>query len=365
MLKFGFSQVPGNDWAKKYLSSVALGKDVPQSIIITGESGVGKLPLAEQFALALLCENPTSEGACGKCNSCLTYGQGQNRDIAYWYPKGQNTTIDQMRRLKEISVYTPTKGKYKINIIQKGDTLNEEASNSILKIIEEPPAYLINILIYTNPHNILQTIRSRSIAVNMQPVSLELIKNYLSDNYGITGAECESVAGFSMGALGKAVLLAENEKRDVFRQMCFECVQAVVSKPMDLLYLADRLADRDYYFSEKGKESADDIKNSPKDFFPNPVVCQTTQSEAVFIALDMISLIFRDLFAVKCGADSDIINKDKINSLKDMADRLSQEKIQKAINTVWKTKDRLRANINTVTALQAMLCRILMELREK
>lgn len=363
MPDFGFSTVPGNNAAKNYFLNLLKSENIPQSIIITGEEGLGKLRIAEQFVMALLCEKRNEDGACGKCNSCLSYIQRQNPNAAYWYPKGQNTTIDQMRSLKEMSAYTPAKGKYKINIIEKGDTLNEEASNSILKIIEEPPKYLINILLYSNPHNILQTIKSRSIAVNLNPVSKDLIKDYIMKHYDISEDYGEFVSLFSMGSVGRAKMFLENEKRDIFRQLIFDAAKSILTDPMDILYIADRLGDRNFYFSETGKEKAEDIKNSPKNYFLYAVECEYTQSQCVFFALDMLSLVLRDMLAVICGAENETVNRDRLDEIKKLAEKTAKEKIIKSIRIIWQTKDKLRANINTSIALQSMLCRMLTEMK--
>ncbi|MBQ7258233.1 MAG: hypothetical protein IJS60_11145 [Abditibacteriota bacterium] len=364
MHNFGFDHILGNETASKYLCNLSLSEDVPQSIIITGEEGVGKLQLAEQFALSLLCENKTPKGPCGLCNNCQTYAQKHNPNIAYWYPKGQNTTIDQMRALKELSMYPPIKAKYKINIIQKGDTLNEEASNSILKIIEEPPTYLINILIYSNPHNILQTIRSRSIVINLSPINKDVIKSYLSKNHNLDQSFLTFAISYSMGSIGKALILAENEKRDDLRQITFDCVKSIITKPMDLLYLADILSNKDNYFSKTGKITKEEIKADPKLFYSYPIICEITSQEGVLFALDMISLIFRDMLVLKTSESKELINIDKKDEIKTFSDKLTEEKIIKAINIIWKTKDKLKANVNTAISLQAMLCRLLFELKK-
>lgn len=364
MPDFGFSHIPGNEGVKKYLSALVMGKNVPQSVIITGEEGVGKLALAEQFALALLCENPTEEGACGKCSSCRAYGDGNNPNIAYWYPKGQNTTIDQMRTLKELSGYTPAKGRYKINIIEKGDTLNEEASNSILKIIEEPPEYLVNILIYNNPHNILQTIRSRSITVGMSPVSREILEEYLKKKSDLDDKTVSFASFLAMGSVGKAREFLENDKREELRKLIFDCVRGVTSKPMDLLYLADMIADKKNYYSDTGRPDADEIKQSPRNYFFAPVECEITQMQAVLNFLDILALVFRDIIVCRCGSEN-IINTDRREETEKLSGKISEEKAGEAIRIIWKTKDKIRSNVNMTIALQSMLCRLLISLREK
>lgn len=361
MLKFGFSHLLGNEYAKKYFLS--LRENVPQSIIITGEEGVGKLDFAEQFSLMLMCENPNEDGPCGKCNSCLSYKEGQNPNIFYWYPKGQNTTIDQMRSLKEMSMYSPTKGKYKINIIQKGDTLNEEASNSILKIVEEPPTYLINILLYNNPHNILQTIRSRSIVVNLNSVSIDLIRDYLVNNYDIDQNYASFVSKYSMGSLGRALLLIENEKKDAIREIVFNIIKSIVSKPMDLLYLSDLLSDKKNYIIENNKKSLDEIKQDVRECYSYPIHCEISNIAGVLFGLDMLSFVFRDILAVLSDANDEIINIDKKEIISKFSERLSEEYIINAIKLIWQTKDKIKANVNGTIAIQSLLCKLLIELK--
>jgi len=361
MLKFGFHHLLGNDYAKRYFLS--LRENVPQSIIITGEEGVGKLSFAEQFSLMLLCENPNENGPCGLCNSCLSYKEGHNPNIFYWFPKGQNTTIDQMRSLKEMSMYSPTKGKYKINIIQKGDTLNEEASNSILKIVEEPPSYLINILLFNNPHNILQTIRSRSIVVNLNSVSVELIKDYLINNYDIDQNYGDFVSKYSMGSLGKALLLVENEQKDAIREIAFDIIRAILNKPMELLYLADLLSDKKNYLVETGKKSLDEVKNDVRECYSYHINCETSNIGGILFGLDMLSFVFRDILAVLSSSDKELINIDKKNEIVKFSEKFSEEYIINSIKLIWQTKDKIKANINATIGIQSLLCKLLIDLK--
>ena len=363
MPSFGFNKIVGNDFAKNYLLKLVREKNCPQSLVLTGQNGVGKLTLAIEFALALLCQNPTDSGACGKCNSCHTYASGMNPNIYFWYPKGQNTTIDQMRSLKENAGYAPIRNKYKVNIIQNADTLNTEASNSILKVIEEPPEYLVNILVYDNQANILQTIRSRSILVALNPVEFSLIKKHLTENFGVESDYAEFLSRYSMGSVGKAVRFIDNAKAGDFREAIFNCIESVIAKPHDILSLADFLSNKNNYIEENKNSVVDseELKSNVAGYMPVPVEQEKSNIEAVLLAIDMLCILLRDLLVVLSGEDNTIVNIDKKDIVVKLANKLTVEKITSAIKIAWTTKDKIKSNVNLLLSLEDMLSKMYIE----
>ncbi|MBQ7526068.1 MAG: hypothetical protein IJT09_06505, partial [Abditibacteriota bacterium] len=165
--------IVGCDFPKKILASAVTSGNQAGAYLFFGPRGVGKTLTAMEFAKALNCENPVEGGSCDECASCRSIDHGHSPDIMLWSPEGQNTKIEQMRHMREEAWHAPLRMKFKVNIIEKADTMNEESSNSVLKLLEEPPDYLVNILLYENTSRILDTIASRcaSLATSLLPLA--------------------------------------------------------------------------------------------------------------------------------------------------------------------------------------------------
>jgi len=380
----GFDKIVGHDYVKKCL--LGLDKNSrPNTMIFTGSKGVGKLTTAVEYSLLLMCENPLENGACYQCHSCKSYEKGLNPNIAFWYPKGQNTSIDQMRNLKNLSNFSPIGSKYKINIIQDADTLNEESSNSILKIVEEPPEYLVNILLYDNPTNILPTLRSRAYILIFFPLSKELIYNYLNLIYSDRKEIIEFVSRYAMGCIGRAKLLMECNNLDEIRELIYTTIDEIISNPFAMEYLAERFSEIKFLFpeiSQNPKESLkstnirfdnivsvenmndNDLKSNEQGYVPKPPKLSMTAKDNILELLDMLALYFRDLSLMKLAnaelIDEQIINIDKIELLNLQKKSFGQiERIIKCINIIWSVKEKINGNVNANLCLESLFSKMI------
>ena len=384
--QFGFDSIIGHDYIKACLKKLIFDDRKPGSMIFTGAAGVGKLSMAIQYALGILCQNPTEDGACGKCNSCLSYVNAMNPNICFWYRKGQmSTTIDQMRNLKTVSGFAPINNKYKINIIQSADTLNEEAANCILKIIEEPPDYLINILIYNNSSNILPTIRSRSYVVRFYPVARQQVFNYLANTYG-NSEYLDFASRFAMGSIGRAITIL-NSSNDA-RELVAETVDCIRVRQFILPSLAEKIAalsfnpvdlkkkngvdeNKSDYLDYKIKidkivsiydMTDDDLKSNEQGYLPKSPHQVMSSADNILFYLDMLALWLRDIISVISHPDLDdqyIINIDKLDVLQKQANYFNNiEEILEIIDIIWNAKDRISSNINMLLSVEAMLAQM-------
>ena len=179
----GFRNVLGHEQAVNSLqNAIMLGK-VSHAYIINGEDGAGKKTLAEAFAMTLQCEKGTKD-ACLSCHSCKQAMTRNQPDIIYLKPEKENLiSVSDIRQQVNADVaIKPYSSRYKIYIINHAERMNEAAQNAILKTIEEPPEYVVILLLTTNAQMLLPTIRSRCITIEVRPVSDEIVKNYLMEN---------------------------------------------------------------------------------------------------------------------------------------------------------------------------------------
>jgi DNA polymerase III subunit delta' len=135
---------------------------LPHALLITGQTGLGQLEFAEQWAQYLFCEKRT-ETACGQCRSCRWMVAGTHPDLWRVTPEeaGKNIKIDQIREMQRGLHQTAQRAGYQIALIAPADALNKAAANALLKILEEPPGKVLLLLISHQPGALPATVVSR------------------------------------------------------------------------------------------------------------------------------------------------------------------------------------------------------------
>jgi len=204
-----FKNIVGNEKAKTLLRRYLELKKMPNSMLFWGPEGVGKMSLAKEVAKAINCKK-LQEDACDSCSSCRAVMNENHPDIMFIYPKGNMLKIEQMRMLKQIAYFKPMIGKKRVFIIDDAEKMNEEAANSLLKTLEEPPAFTHVILITTNPFLILPTIKSRCQIVRLSPLSSEEIEKVLIEK-GYQRERARIISLLSRGNLKEALTLDWDE----------------------------------------------------------------------------------------------------------------------------------------------------------
>lgn len=156
-----FSDVVGQEnLVKTIQSSLSTGR-IPHAFLFSGVRGVGKTTTARIIAKSLNCKNPSKDNEpCNKCSSCLEITGGYSLDVME-IDGASNRGIDNIRELKDTVAYMPLSGKYKVYIIDEVHMLTNEASNALLKTLEEPPPHAVFILATTEAHKVIPTIKSR------------------------------------------------------------------------------------------------------------------------------------------------------------------------------------------------------------
>lgn len=220
---FLFEEVLGNEQTISNLKMAAENDKIFHSYIFYGQEGVGRLLMAKCFAKLLQCEN---KNACGKCYACQSFDSDNNPDIIYVRPtKTKNLGVDDVReQIKSQVEIKPYGCKHKIFIIDNADKMTTQAQNALLKILEEPPHFIIFILIGESYKNFLPTINSRCIAVKINPVGEEEVKKYLQAR-GIDKNLAQVCASYSQGNIGMALKFATDEKFMLIRKDVLEIIK--------------------------------------------------------------------------------------------------------------------------------------------
>src|SRR5690554_6930584 len=147
---------------------------IAHAYLFCGPRGTGKTSTAKVFSKAINCENIKEDGPCGVCDVCESMASGSNMDIIE-IDAASNNSVDDVRDLREKVKFPPTKGKYKVYIIDEVHMLSQGAFNALLKTLEEPPEYVLFILATTELHKIPATILSRCQRFDFKRVSYDQI----------------------------------------------------------------------------------------------------------------------------------------------------------------------------------------------
>lgn len=242
-----FKDIIGQDSAIRMLRSAVAEGRIPHAQLICGPEGVGKLAVAVAYARYLCCMHRSGEEACGECPSCKKFDKLVHPDLHFAFPiykKDSGKTphsddfIDKWRQtvlenpymnlnqwmdhigtenqqgliyasqseeiIRKLTLKS-SEGGYKVMIIWMAEKMNTECSNKLLKMIEEPPAQTVFLLVAENPDLLLPTIQSRVQRLTLRPIEESLIGASLVERYGLTDADARQIAHASAGNWLQAV----------------------------------------------------------------------------------------------------------------------------------------------------------------
>lgn len=215
------------------LTTSQASKRLAHGLLFHGASGIGKKEFAIEFAHWLICEQPLPEKACGECKACLLIKADSNPDFHELSPEetGKAIKVDQVRELiQKLSLTRHGKG-YRVIVISPADALNINASNSLLKTLEEPPENTILILISDKPSKLMATIRSRTQMIRFELPSEEQSMQWLKQK---NVDKAELVLSLTAGAPLAALSMAEQEGLQI-REKLFNNWQELAKGDVDAL----------------------------------------------------------------------------------------------------------------------------------
>lgn len=207
-----FSDILSNGNAIRTLQNAANGSSLNHAYLIHGTKGTGKRSLARIFAKAILCRG--GERPCGNCAACLKVEKGIHPDLmVVQKPEGKaNILVEQVRSLREQVYIRPNESEHRVVIIEESETMNLSAANALLKVLEEPPAYVVFVLTANNISALPETIASRCLCLEMQEVSLHQAEKWLLSHYpDADAAMLEGALSYGNGNLGRSIAYMEKE----------------------------------------------------------------------------------------------------------------------------------------------------------
>jgi DNA polymerase-3 subunit gamma/tau len=211
-----FSDLVGQGHVTDTLANAIRNDRVAHAYIFSGARGVGKTTAARILAKALNCAKGPTPEPCGECDSCKEIAAGNSLDVIE-IDAASNRGIDQIRELREMVRYAPAGSRNKVVILDEAHMLTGEASNALLKTLEEPPDRVIFVMATTEPENLVDTIRSRSQHFHFRALTFAEITARLeviaaAENLTIEPGALAVIARMAEGSLRDALSLLEQAR---------------------------------------------------------------------------------------------------------------------------------------------------------
>lgn len=232
-----------NIWQR--LCAEAISNRIPHALLLGGRAGFGKRRFADALVGYLLCNERRIDEACGECASCRLYGAGSHPDYHFVAPPhdGKQISVDSIRDCLEFTCLSKFVATHKVVLIQPAEAMNRNASNALLKTLEEPSAETIFVLVSDQPASLLATIRSRCRRVSLDRIDLAQAVGWLRDR--IPAQEHAELAYTLAG--GAPVLAAE-----------FDIAKASNHLSAILSLLNELMADNDKVLDVSNRFASDD-----------------------------------------------------------------------------------------------------------
>lgn len=340
-----FEPLIGNQRVKEILRRMLAARRVPGALLFAGIDGIGKKLFALELAKALNCRTPKGVEACDACSSCLRIQSSKfpdheteeaNREKVIWSehpdvalvrPFKKIIRVYAMRDLEREANFRPYEGAARLLIIEDADKLNEQASNALLKTLEEPPQTTYLILVSSRPDALLPTIRSRCQTLRFEPLSSVVIEEHLKRRQKkLSAPEASLRARAAQGSIGRALSL-DIESYTAQREMMLGVLAALTVEPdrARLLRASEELTD-------------------PK---------RKDEYEA---RLDVFATLIHDAWSLSLGAPRErVVNVDLIEQLAQIGSRLKSRRAARWLAEIEQHRLGLIVNVNRKVATDALL----------
>jgi DNA polymerase-3 subunit gamma/tau len=202
-----FAEMVGQEHVLRALVNALDNDRLHHAYLFTGTRGVGKTTVARIFAKSLNCERGVSAEPCGQCSSCTEIDEGRFVDLIE-VDAASRTKVEDTRELLENVQYAPTRGRYKVYLVDEVHMLSTHSFNALLKTLEEPPPHVKFLLATTDPQKLPATVLSRCLQFNLKRLPLPMIAGHLEHLLQAEGVE------YQTGALRLLARAADGSMRD-------------------------------------------------------------------------------------------------------------------------------------------------------
>ncbi len=329
----------GHEWAVEYLRlSISKGRDA-QSYLISGPAGIGKALLALRIAQTLNCEQGGAE-PCLACRECRRIERGNHPDvrIAGMASQAAGLRADEAARQKELKIDTvrawqqdialrPYEGRRRVFILHDAERLTVEASNAMLKTLEEPPDYATLILV-ANSADLLQTIVSRCQLIRLRPLPRRQIETVLREHHDLAESDAAVLAAWSDGRLGWALRMIDTPDELERRAQHLQTLRELETRPGGLAFRWAEERAKEYRGGEQAR---------------------------VLEWLDLWQSWWRDVLLAAADCPEFISNIDCRQDIEAAARRHNIGEVYQFISRINHATRQLRENVNPQLALENLI----------
>lgn len=322
-MKNCFPAIYQNDSLCERLAAEISEGRFPHAYIIAGDYGSGKRTLAINIAAALACKDKHTV-PCGICDNCQKILNGFSPDVFFIHKDADKKefTVNLIREIKESLYIAPNELEKRVYIIEDAETMNQNAQNAFLKMLEEPPEYVVFLLLCSNTENLLDTIKSRAPILYTEHISPENIKEYLlahssrakelSEN---SPEKFETVVLSANGSIGQAMSLCEESDKHIkLRGLVTDFLTA---------WTSHSLSELDLFC----------------DVLPS-------DSDTVNDFLSLLSVALRDIAVAKCDENCNLLFFSNYGEAEEFALRITIAKALNLIDAIEKLKEKIRFYID-------------------
>ena len=338
LLGTGVWPVIGHDTAVDQLARAVSTGRVNHAYLFTGPAGIGRRTLATTFAQALVCTADTNARPCGECSACRRVSTGQFPDVTTLSLESQLATsqrrdsrntvisIETIRELRSSVSLRPMEASWRVAILEDVDRLSREAYDALLKTLEEPPPFVVLLLIATEFAALPETIRSRCRHISLEPVPRDLVAENLLQR-GSDPDQAALIARLTRGRIARAIDLIGDTEALEARRASVEAGLGMIGDPLQALIEARRMADR-YRGGHR-----DEIQQQ----------------------IDLLIGLWRDLLLQRVGRPDDVSNIDVIEWLDQLGATWSVEQIYTGLESCARALHDLSVNVQPRLALNTMV----------
>jgi DNA polymerase-3 subunit gamma/tau len=345
-----FRDLTGQGHVTDTLANAIRNDRVAHAYIFSGARGVGKTTAARILAKALNCLHGPTPDPCGECDSCKEIATGSSLDVIE-IDAASNRGIDQIRELREMVRYAPAGSRNKVVILDEAHMLTSEASNALLKTLEEPPDRVIFVMATTEPENLVDTIRSRSQHFHFRALTFTEITARLEEIASKENLQIEP------GALAVIARMAEGSMRDALslleqaRAYCGDAISAKQVRELLGVVPEDALEELVNAIAAGSADRALALVHS----------FQKEGRNLQHFCREAVRHIRNVLIARVSGADSDLIaaTPDQRPALERAAALFSEEDLTRFFQILLQTDEDLRRKLDPRVHLEMGLLRLI------
>lgn len=343
--------------------------EIAHSWLLLGPPGAGKRVAAVAMAAAVNCPEEPGVG-CGRCSSCERIARHRHPDVHHVVPEGPLIPVDQIREsVIPEAARSPFEGRHKVFVIEEAERMNDAAQNSLLKTLEEPQPDTMFVLISDREDEVLETIRSRCRIVRLEPLSTERVVDILVAQ-GVAPDRAQVAASLAAGdpELARRVAFDDNlgERRSLWASIPRRLDSAVsaLDAAAEIVDQARKAAkDREREQKQEVVDLAEALGEGRGTTAARNALAKRhkrevrrAEEEALGEALDFLATFYRDVLAVRSGANHVLVNVDLVDDLRRWADRdVADIALLCAVERCIEARESLTHNANVPLAIEAAL----------